>query len=204
MEKLEGVNVVGSKWVFRVKKDAAGKIVHYKVRLVAQGFSQVPGVDYFDTFAPVAQLAFIRTIFVFAASQDLETSQINIKGVYLNGELASDEVIYMHQPLGYANGSFVCKLHKTLYGLKQSGHHWYQKLVEIMTKLRFERSEVDQAVFYRWNIEKGILIIIPVHINDCSIVVSSQPLIDRFKIEIKKHMEITDLGTLHWILGIEV
>ena len=178
VEKTEGVNVVGSKWVFRAKKDAAGKIVCYKARLVVQGFSQVPGVDYFDMFAPVAQLASIRTILVFAGSQDLETSQIDIKGAYLNGELASDEVIYMRQPPGYANGSFICKLHKTLYGLKQSGRHWYQKLVEIMTKLRFERSEVDQAVFYRRNIEKGILIIVPVHVDDCSIIASSQPLID--------------------------
>jgi hypothetical protein len=204
VERPEGVNVVGSKWVFRAKKDAAGKIVRYKARLVAQGFSQIPGVDYFDTFAPVARLASIRAILAFAASEDLETSQIDIKGAYLNGELASDEVIYMRQPPGYSEGLFVCKLRKTLYGLKQSGRRWYQKLVDIMTRMKFERSEVDQAVFYRRNKETRALIIVPIHVDDCSIVASSQPLIDRFKIEIKKHVEITDLGALHWILGIEV
>jgi len=125
VERLEGVNVVGSKWVFRAKKDAARRIVRYKVRLVAQGFSQIPGVDYFNTFAPVAWLASIRTILAFAVSEDLETSQIDIKGAYLNGELASDKVIYMCQPPGYAKGLFVCKLRKTLYGLKQSGRRWY-------------------------------------------------------------------------------
>ena len=203
-EKPEGVNVVGSKWVFRAKKDAAGKIVRYKARLVAQGFSQIPGVDYFDTFAPVARLASIRTVLAFAASEDLETGQIDIKGTYLNGELTENERIYMRQPPGYAKGSLVCKLHKTLYGLKQSGRRWYQKLVEIMTALKFERSEVDQAVFYRRDERRGILIIVLVHVDDCSIVASSQPLIDRFKIEIKKHVEITDLGALHWILGIKV
>ena len=92
-----GVNVVGSKWVFRAKKDAAGNVVCYKARLVAQGFSQVPGVDYFDTFAPVARLALIRTVLTFAASEDYEAGQIDIKGAYLNGELTEDEVIFMRQ-----------------------------------------------------------------------------------------------------------
>ena len=204
VERPEGVNVVGSKWVFRVKKDAARIIVRYKARLVAQGFSQIPGVNYFDTFAPVAQLASIQTILAFAASEDLETSQIDIKGAYLNGELASDKVIYMRQLPGYAEGLFVCKLRKTLYGLKQLDRRWYQKLVDIMTRMKFKRSEVDQAVFYQRNKETGTLIIVPVHIDNCSIVVTSQPLIDQFKIKIKKHVEITDLGALHWILEIEV
>src|ERR1700678_1210491 len=97
----KGVNVVGSKWVFQAKKDAAGNVVRYKARLVAQGFSQVPGVDYFDTFAPVACLASIRTVLAFAAAEDYETGQIDIKGAYLNGELTNDEVIFMRQPPGY-------------------------------------------------------------------------------------------------------
>jgi hypothetical protein len=204
VEAPEGANVVGSKWVFRVKKDAEGKVVRYKARLVAQGFSQIPGVDYFDTFTPVARLASIRTVLAFAATEDLEIGQIDIKGAYLNGELTDNEHIYMRQPPGYAQGPLVCKLHKTLYGLKQSGRHWYQKLVEIMTALKFMRGEVDQAVFYRRDVGKGILIIVLVHVDNCSIVATTQPLIDRFKIEIRKHVEITDLGALHWILGVEV
>jgi len=197
-------NVIGSKWVFRAKKDAAERIVHYKARLVAQGFSQIPGVDYFDTFAPVARLASIRAVLAFAATEDLETGQIDIKEAYLNGELTHDECIYMHQPPGYAKGPFVCKLKKTLYGLKQSGCRWYQKLVEIMTTLKFSRSEVNQAVFYRRDKRMNLLIIILVHVDDCSIVASAQLLINRFKIEIRKHVDITDLGALHWILGIEL
>jgi hypothetical protein len=88
---------------------------------VAQGFSQVPGIDYFDTFVPVARLASIRSVLAFAASENLETGQIDIKGVYLNGELTPEEIIYMRQPPGYAQGNLVCRLRKTLYGLKQSG-----------------------------------------------------------------------------------
>jgi hypothetical protein len=149
-----GVNVVGLKWVFKAKKDAAGNVVRYKARLVAQGFSQVPGVDYFDTFAPVARLASIRTVLAFAAAEDYETGQIDIKGAYLNGELTEDEVIFMKQPPGYEKVDVdgvvkVLRLWKTLYGLKQAGRRWYHKLVYIMSQLGFMRCEGGQAVFYR-------------------------------------------------------
>ena len=97
-----GANIVGSKWVFCAKKDAAGNVVCYKARLVAQGFSKVPGVNYFDTFAPVACLASIRAILVMAAVNDYEIHQIDIKGAYLNGKLTSKETIFMKQPPGYA------------------------------------------------------------------------------------------------------
>ena len=132
-----GANLVGSKWVFRVKKDASGHVVRFKARLVAQGFSQVPGVDYFDTFAPVAKLASIRTVLAMAAKLDFELHQIDIKSAYLNGELTENENIYMRQPPGYPapnSSGKVCHLLKTLYGLKQSGRRWYQKLMEILVK----------------------------------------------------------------------
>ena len=101
VDEPEGVNIVGSKWVFKAKKDAAGNVIRYKARLVAQGFSQVPGVDY-------------------------ETGQIDIKSAYLNGELTDDKVIFMRQAPGFAeygeDGKVkVLRLRKTLYGLKQAG-----------------------------------------------------------------------------------
>ena len=200
-----GANIVGSKWVFRAKKDTARNIVHYKAHLVAQGFSQVPGVNYFDTFAPVACLASIRAVLALAAVNDYEIHQIDIKGAYLNGKLTSDESIFMKQLPGYAAVGLetkVCHLLKTLYGLKQSGRHWYQCLVKIMKSLGFLQCEVDQAVFYR---RKGTaLMIVLVHVDDCTIVATSVTLIEIFKITITKHIEITDLGELQWILGIEV
>ena len=122
IEPPAGANIIGSKWVFRAKKDAAGNVVRHKARLVTQGFSQVPGVDYFDTYTPVAKLASIRTVLTLAARLDLELHQINIKGAYLNSELNNDKAIYMRQPPGYTNPDhprYVCRLCKTLYGLKQ-------------------------------------------------------------------------------------
>jgi hypothetical protein len=202
-----GANVVGSKWVFRVKKDAAGSIVRKKARLVAQGFSQVPGVDYFDTYAPVARLSSIRTVLAIAARDDMELHQIDIKGAYLNGELTDDEIIYMRQPPGYASRDHpdhVCRLLKTLYGLKQAGRRWYQKLVHILvTELGFTRCEVDQAVFFKRD-ENEKLSVVVVHVDDCTIAASSLELVEDLKTRMKEHVEITDMGELHWLLGIEV
>ena len=199
-------NVIGSKWVFRAKKDAARNVVRYKARLVAQGFSQVPGINYFDTFAPVEQLASIRTILAFAVAEDYKTGQIDIKAAYLNGELTSDEVIFMRQPPGYELGSKgrVLRLLKSLYRLKQAGRRWYQKLVDIMSKLGFSRCAGDEAVFYRRSLDNGVLIVVLVHVDDCTIVGKSKVLVEWFKTEIAKFVDITDLKDLHWILGIEV
>ena len=205
-EAPQGVNIVSSKCIFCAKKDTAGNVICYKARLVAQGFSQVLGVNYFDTFAPVAKLASIRAVLAIAAANDLEMHQIDIKGAYLNGVLTNRKVIYMQQPPGYhatSKDKLVCRFRKTLYGLKQSGRHWYQKLVEIMmTHIGFQRSDVDQAVFFRRN--KKSLVIMLVHVDDCTITATSMDLINNFKVRISKHVEITDLGELHWLLGIKV
>jgi len=202
-----GANLVGSKWVFQAKKDAAGNIICYKARLVAQGYSQVPGVDYFDTYAPVANLASIRTVLALSACLDLALHQIDIKGAYLNGRLTDDEVIYMRQPPGFASPAHptkVCCLHKTLYGLKQSGRHWYQHLIEILVnELALVQCTVNQAVFFRHQ-DPGEHVIVVVHVDDCTIAVKTLSQIDELKAQIHKHVEITDLGELHWLLGVEV
>ena len=177
------VNIVGSKWVFKAKKEASGNVIQYKARLITQGFSQVPGVNYFDTFAPVTHLASIQTVLAFAAAEDYKTGQMDIKSAYLNGELTSDKVIFMKQAPGYEvdsheKGAKVYRLKKSLYGLKQAGCRWYQKLVEIMAKLGFKGCEGDQVVFYRQCKETGVLIVVLVHIDNCTIVGKSQTLID--------------------------
>jgi Reverse transcriptase (RNA-dependent DNA polymerase) len=122
IDKLDNANMVGSKWVFRAKKDAARNMVRHKACLVTQGFSQVPGIDYFDTYTPVTKMASIHSILSMAAILDMELHQIDIKGAYLNGELTENEIIYIKQPPGYPSpdsSGKVCRLHKTLYALKQ-------------------------------------------------------------------------------------
>ena len=124
INKPKAANVVGSKWVYRIKKNAAGQIDKYRARLVAQGFSQVPGVDYFDTFAPVAKTTSIRVVLTLAAHYGWPVHQMDVKSAYLNGVLDEKEVIYLRQPPGFViagSEHLVLKLNKALYGLKQSG-----------------------------------------------------------------------------------
>ena len=121
-----GANVIGSKWVFKAKKDASGRVVHYKACLVTQGFSQIDGMDYDDTYAPVARLTSMHAILALANQLDMELQQFDVKAVYLNGELTGDEVLFMHHPLGYNQGGMgrvVLCLQKALYRLKQVGCH---------------------------------------------------------------------------------
>ena len=141
-----------------------------------------------------------------AADLDMELHQIDIKGAYLNGELTSRERIYMWQPPGYPSPDHpnsVCLLKKTLYGLKQSGRRWYQRLCEIMSSIGFSRCDVDMAVFYRHG-DKGELAIVLVHVDDCTIAATSTRLISEFKTGVAKQVEISDLGELHWLLGVEI
>jgi hypothetical protein len=202
-----GANVIGSKWVLKAKKDAAGNVVRYKARLVAQGFSQIGGVDYDDTYAPVAKLASTRAVIAMANRLRMEMHQIDIKGAYLNGELNDNEVLYMQHPPGYKPpdaGTRVLCLIKTLYGLKQSGRRWYQKLSSVFATLGFNQCAVDQAVYFRAVGTKGDLTVVVVHVDDCSIVATTIRLVEELKAGLRAHFEVTDLGELHWMLGIEV
>ena len=206
-EAPPGANIIGCKWVFKAKKDAAGNIARYKARLVAQGFSQIGGVDYDDTYAPVAKLASSRAIIAMANRLGMELHQVDIKGAYLNGVLNEDEVLYMHHPPGYkvpGAGTRVLRLVKTLYGLKQSGRRWYQKLRSIFLSLKFSQCRVDQAVFIKWDPRKRELTIVAVHVDDCTMTATTIRLIQDLKEGLRQHVEVTDLGELHWMLGLEI
>ena len=110
---------ISCKWVFKHKMDENGDVVRFKARLVARGFSQVYGIDYMDTFAPVAKLASLRILLVIAAVKDLEILQMDAVTAFLIPDL--EEEIYMVQPEGFdEKKELVCKLQKGLYGLKQS------------------------------------------------------------------------------------
>ena len=113
-----GTNIVGSKWCFKLKRNTDGTIARYKARLVAQGFSQKHGVDYFETFSPTSDFTALRCLLTVAASKDWEIGQADIGTAYLNGDV--DTTIYMCQPQGYTQGDKVCLLKKSIYGLKQS------------------------------------------------------------------------------------
>ena len=123
-----GRKAIGCRWVFIIKKKADGSIERYRGRVVAKGFAQRPGFDYTETFAPTAKWASLRAIFAIAALEDMELESIDISSAFLNGELEED--VYMEQPEGFHQGSpdDYLKLLKGMYGLKQSGRIWHEKL----------------------------------------------------------------------------
>jgi hypothetical protein len=124
----KGRKPISCKWVFKIKHGVDGEVERYKARLVARGFTQTFGADYNETFAPVAKFVSIRCILALAAIEDMEIHQMEVKIAFLNGDLEKE--IYMEQPEGFTQEGehLVCKLHKSLYGLKQSPKAWNQKL----------------------------------------------------------------------------
>ncbi|THH06246.1 hypothetical protein EW146_g9670 [Bondarzewia mesenterica] len=167
--------------------------------LVVQGFSQIPGVNYFDTYALVAKLTSVHTVLAIANRNDMELHQVDIKRAYLNGDLTPAEVIYMRHPPGYApigSARKVLRLKHMLYGLKQSGWRWYQKLTSIFVDfMGFAQCQVDQAVFHKHKDMELMIVII--HVDDCMIAAMQISLIDDFKACLREHIEVTDLGKLH-------
>jgi hypothetical protein len=134
----EGAIPILNRWVFAKKYNKEGDLLKYKGRLVVKGYSQRPGHDYVETFAPVVQLEMLHAILAMAVTKDFQIHQMDMKGAYLNGTLK--ETIYMRQPQGYEDESGkVCLLIKTLYGLKQAGHEWNLKLDEKLCKHKFCR-----------------------------------------------------------------
>ena len=151
----------------------------------------------------MAQLTSSRAIIVMANCLGLELHQVDIKGAYLNGVLNEGKVLYMHPLPGYKSpdtGNCVLRLKKTLYGLKQSGRRWYQKLSSIFSILGFTCCSVDQAVFYKTSKDKSEIMVIAMHVDDCTIAASNTRLIEAFKASLCKHIKVTDLGKLHWML----
>jgi len=206
-EALPRANIIGSKWVLKVKKDATGNVVCYKACLITQGRSQIGGVDYDNTYTPVAKLALTCAIIAMANCLNMEMYQVDIKGAYLNRELNNKKVLYMHHPLGYKApnaGMRVLCLIKTLYGLKQSGCCWYQKLTSMFLLLGFRQCAVDQAVYFRVVVVKGKLTVMVVHVDNCTIVATTICLIKKLKASLHMHFKVTDLRELHWMLGIKV
>jgi hypothetical protein len=196
-------NIVGSKWVFCSKRKADSTIEKYKVCLVVQGFTQKVGVDYFDTFSPVAKLSSFRIILAIAAHNDWDTDTFDFNGAYLNGKLDEDEEIYMKPPPGYdSEGEQVKRLHKSLYGLKQAGCKWYDTLCHTLADLGFCVNEADPGIFFAH--EGNDTTILAIHVNDCLITGSSPQLISNYKQKLNECYSLMDSGPVHWLLGIKI
>ena len=140
-----GKQIVGGKWVFNVKGDTNNPT--YKARYVAKGFSQIEGVDYTETFSPIARMETVRTLMQIAADENLILHQMDVKSAYLHVPI--DEDVYVTQPSGYTVEGKVWKLNKSLYGLKQSGRNWHTMLHEYLLELNFNPSSADACLYIK-------------------------------------------------------
>ena len=148
VELPEGCKRVGCKWVFKTKRDSQGNIEHYKARLVAKGFTQKDGIDYKETFSPVSKKDSFRIIMALVAHYDLELHQMDVKNAFLNGDLEED--VYMDQPVGFAEEGkehMVCKLKRSIYGLKQASRQRYLKSNDTIMSFGFKEITVDRCIY---------------------------------------------------------
>ncbi|GLU00649.1 hypothetical protein SLE2022_179980 [Rubroshorea leprosula] len=173
-----GANIVGSKWVYRIKQRADGSIERYKARLVAQGYTQQPGIDYDETFSPVVKPVTIRTVLTLALSKSWPIHQLHVKNAFLNGHLS--EPVYMSQPPGFVDPQYpdrVCLLQRALYGLKQAPRAWFQRFAAFLSSCGFIQAYSDCSMFlYRSN---GMLAVLLLYVDDIILTASTQSLLHR-------------------------
>ena len=197
-----GRKAIGVCWVFVVKRKADGSVDRYKARLVAQGYSQRPGFDFTETFAPTAKWAALRTILAIAAIEDYEIESVDISSAFLNGEI--DHEIYIRQPEGFTQGDpdDVLRLFKGLYGLHQSGNLWYKKLDEVLVEIGFAKVRCDNSIWvYR---RDDMHIIIPVFVDDMTLVGNDKAKIQHVKDKLRKRFKLRDLGPISFLLGVSI
>jgi hypothetical protein len=193
---------IGCRWVYKVKRKADDTIERYKARLVAKGYNQVEGIDYFETFSPVAKLTTIRTLLAIGAIRNWHLHQLDVNNAFLHGDLQED--VYMKVPEGVqcSQPNLVCKLQKSLYGLKQASRKWYEKLTALLIKEGYTRSTSDYSLF---TLSKdNDFTILLVYVDDIILAGSSIHEFDRIKVVLDAAFKIKNLGQLKYFLGLEV
>lgn len=211
----QGRRAVGCRWVYSFKRDIEGTITTYKARLVAQGFSQIPGLDFDKTFAPVCRLSTVRTVVAFATQKNYHLHLWDAIKAFLNGKI--DAEIYMKLAPGFFAGlaiNKVLRLLRSVYGLRQSSRVWYCKLRAILEALGFRRSDLDHCLFIlvltshpdptvHCTPAEPIHCLITVHVDDGLTACNSLPYLEWLKKDLASKVGLKDLGPVEKFLGME-
>ena len=187
------VNIIGCKWVYKLKHKPNGSIDRYKARLVAKGYHQTLGLDYFETFSLVVKTATIRIILTIAINFQWEIRQLDVHNAFLNGEL--EEQVYMAQPPGYKDPQFptkVCRLKKALYGLKQAPRAWFQRLSSTLLQWGFNNSRTNSSMFLHFGASTTLIVLI--YVDDILITGSSSQQISSLITRLDSVFALQDLG----------
>ena len=162
-----GKSVVGCKWIYMIKTCSDGSIEGYKARLVSKGFTQEYGIDYEETFAPVARISSIRALLAVAIASKWDIFQMDVNNAFLNGDLS--EEVYMQPPIGLSvESNKVCHLQRALYGLKQALSAWFVKFSSTISRLGYMASHYDSALFLR-RTDKGTIFLL-LYVDDMIII----------------------------------
>ena len=198
-----GKKTVGCKWVFKKKTEADGKVERFKAPLVAQGFTQKYGDDYDETFHPVVRFESQRAVLVLAVSKGLKLHQVDVTTAFLNGSF--EEEVYIKQPKGFiepGSENLVCRLKKSIYGLKQSPRCWNLALDSKWKEIGLSQSSHDPCIYYKS--EKGNMLVVCVYVDDIILAGQQEGSIQQVKAALASAFDIKDLGRLNYFLEIKI
>ncbi|GJV96203.1 putative ribonuclease H-like domain-containing protein [Tanacetum coccineum] len=198
-----GKRAIGTKWVFRNKKDERGIVVRNKARLVAQGYTQEEGIDYDEVFAPVARIEAIRLFLAYASFMGFIVYQMDVKSAFLYGTIK--EEVYVCQPPSFEDPQFldkVYKVEKALYGLHQAPRAWYETLSTYLIENGFRRGTIDKTLFIKK--DKGDILLVQVYVDDIIFGSTKKSLCDEFKGLMHKRFQMSSIGELTFFLGLQV
>jgi hypothetical protein len=202
----EGQRIVTCKWVFSVKYNQWNEFERFKARLVACGFTQIYGIDYKETFAPVVKFTSLCIVFAIAAHFGLTIYQMDVVTAFLNAEL--NEEIYMSQPPGLSpklnvhSEEMVLQLRKSIYGLKQASRQWYRLIDSIFKSLGFTRLQSDHSIYLCQH--DDITAVIALYVDNLQGATKDKPTWDVIKAKLSAHLKMKDLGVSSYCLGLEI
>ena len=159
------LNTLDCKWIFTLKYKVDGSLERHKAKLLAKGYTQTYGVHYQETFAPIAKMNTVRILLSLVTHYNWQLLQYDVKNAFLHGDL--DEEIYMNSPPGFEEntGNKVCKLKKTLYGLKQSSRAWFGRLAKVIKEFGYKQSQGDHTLFIKHSAAGGVIALL-VYVDD--------------------------------------
>ncbi|GJV55578.1 putative ribonuclease H-like domain-containing protein [Tanacetum coccineum] len=198
-----GKRAIGTKWIYKNKKDERGIVVRNKARLVAQGYTQEEGIDYDEVFAPVARIEAIRLFLAYASFKDFVVYQMDVKSAFLYGKI--EEEVYVCQPPGFEDPEFpdrVYKVEKALYGLHQAPRAWYETLSTYLLDNGFQRGQIDKTLFIKR--VKSDILLVQVYVDDIIFGSTKKELCTEFKKLMHKKFQMSSMGELTFFLGLQV